>query len=158
MTLRNENPTTTDRLQEVLKSTHPEDIDTYLKENRDKLLREERPFYAFMKKQFREKGFRQQEVFLAAGIPESYGYKLITEEKHTRQRDVILRLCLGAHFNVRETNHALQLAGMAPLYPKQAKDAILIIAINHGRFVMEDVQQMLESHGEARLRECRKEE
>ena len=34
---------------------------------------------------------------VAAGVPERYGYKLISGEKHTIQRDVILRLCIESN-------------------------------------------------------------
>ena len=51
---------------------------------------------------FKEKGILQQDVFLAADLPERYGYKLISEQKHTTQRDTILRLCLAARFDEDE--------------------------------------------------------
>ena len=39
----------------------------------------------------------------------SYGSKIVTMEKHTKDRDLIIRLCLAGHFNWDETNRALKL-------------------------------------------------
>ena len=47
-------------------------------------------------------------VFLKADIPERYGYKLLSGEKHTKQRDVILRICYAAEFTLKETQRALR--------------------------------------------------
>lgn len=42
---------------------------------------------------------------MKADIPERYGYKLLSGEKHTRQRDVILRICYAAGLsNALEAN------------------------------------------------------
>ena len=65
-----------------------------------------------------------------ADIPERYGYKLLSEEKRTRQRDVILRLCYAAHFSLDETQKALRIYGMPELYARNQRDALLIIAFN----------------------------
>ncbi len=138
---------TTGTLNAVLKEAKPEDIQKYLAENEAYLAEDDRPFASYFREILRIKKLRQQEVFLRADISERYGYKLISEEKHTVRRDVILRLCLGAHLNIRETNRALQLYGMTPLYPRVARDAVLIIAVNTERFEIEDVDELLKEHG-----------
>ena len=88
-----------------------------------------------------------------ADIPDGYGYKLIAEEKHTRQRDVILRLCFGAGFTVEETQRALKLAGLSPLYPRIERDAVLMVALNQGICKISDVNRLLEEHKMDGLRE-----
>lgn len=92
---------TTGELYNVLKNMSVDDIQSYL--GADGAADGERLFTRYMRETFRAKGLRQQDVFLAADIPERYGYKLISGEKRTRQRDVILRLCLGAGFSLAET-------------------------------------------------------
>ena len=92
-----------------------EELPGYLREHGDEFLGA-RPFAAYMRAKFREKGVLQQNVFLAADLSENYGYKLIAEEKHTVGRDTILRVCLAARFDADETREALLLYGMAPLY------------------------------------------
>ena len=108
-----------------------------------KLIRGERPWAAYMRAKFREKDVLQQEVFLAADLSERYGYKLIAEEKHTTQRDVILRLCLAAHFRLDETQEALILYGMAPLLGRIPRDAAFIVAFQNRIYDIHDVDAIL---------------
>ena len=81
-----------------------------------------------------------------ADIPERYGYKLISEEKHTRQRDVILRLCYAAHFTLDETQQALRIYGMPELYARFERDALLMIAFNERPGSIIEVNAFLKSH------------
>ena len=83
----------TNELEKALGKTHLSDYDNYLDSSRDSMISEANSFPAFMKEIINKKGITQQEVFLNADIPERYGYKLLSGEKHTRQRDVILRIC-----------------------------------------------------------------
>ena len=103
------------------------------------LLTSPRPFASYMRRKFREKGVLQQDVFLTADLSENYGYKLIAEEKHTVNRDIILRLCLGAGFRLNETQEALILYGMAPLHGRIPRDIVFITAI---RCRVRDVHQV----------------
>ena len=106
------------RLRVELAALRPEDLAGFLSRNADDLIRSEHPFADYMREKFKEKGILQQDVFLAADLPERYGYKLISEQKHTTQRDTILRLCLAARFDLNETDEALILYGMAPLHAR----------------------------------------
>ncbi len=149
---------TTNTLTSILRSSRPENLADYLKENEDSLIQTDKPFASFMRETIQKKGIRQQEVFLAADISEGYGYKLISEEKHTRQRDVILRLCIAAGFDFSETQKALKLYGMSPLYSKIPRDAVFIIAVNTGINRLEAVDSLLKEHGFDPLYPCRIEE
>ena len=119
----------TTELEEVLMKTHMSEADSFLAENRDSLY-EENAFTVFMRDKLREKKIRQQDVFLYADVPERYGYKILSGEKHTRQRDVILRICYAAEFGLEETQKALRLYEMPELYAKIPRDAVLMIAFN----------------------------
>ena len=103
------------RLNEELLNVEPNELAAFLERHREDLITSPRPFADYMRMKLREKGILQQNVFLAADLSENYGYKLIAEEKHTRQRDTILRLCLAARFRPEEVQEALILCGMAPL-------------------------------------------
>ena len=145
---------TTDKLNDILKKTKPDQIDSYLATWKDDLVTEGKPFADYMRQVLKKKGLRQQEVFLSADIPEGYGYKLIAEEKHTRRRDIILRLCIAGHFSVAETERALLLNGMSPLYATVPRDAVLIVAINQGIHETHAVDQLLTGHGMDPLAVC----
>lgn len=144
---------TTNDLTEALLKTTPEDLDAVLKEKEASMFAEEKPFAAYMREQIRRKGLKQQDVFLAADISEGYGYKLIAEEKHTRQRDVILRLCFAARFTLEEAQRALKLSGHSPLYPRIERDAVLMVALNQEIYDIPDVNHLLEQHNMDTLRE-----
>ena len=80
------------------------------------MINDDYAFSEYMRQIFKDKGVHQQDVFLYADIPERYGYKLIAQQKHTRQRDIILRICYSASFSLDETQKALRLYGMPELY------------------------------------------
>ena len=113
------------------------------------LLTEPRPFSDYIQAKFRNKGVLQQIVFLAAEISENYGYKLIAEEKHTVQRDIILRIYLAAQFDLNETQKALILYEMAPLYWLLPRDLVFMAAIIHKPFDILQVNEILILCGQA---------
>ena len=131
------------RLRAELAALRPEDLANFLSRNADALIRSEHPFADYMREKCKEKGILQQDVFLAADLPERYGYKLISEQKHTTQRDTILRLCLAARFDLNETDEALILYGMAPLYARIPRDAAFIVAIQNRVYDIHDVDAIL---------------
>ena len=143
---------TTNTLTNILKKTKPEHLDTYFKNNAEEVLEQDNPFAAYMRSTVREKGLRFQEVFLRADVSEGYGYKLISGEKHTRQRDTILKLCLGAGFTLDETQRALKIYGMSPLYARFPRDAVLISAISSGTREPAEINRLLEQNGQPQLR------
>ena len=136
-----------DRLFEQVIHTRLEELPVFLREHTEDLLTGPRPFADYMRAEFRDKGVLQQNVFLAADISENYGYKLIAEEKRTRQRDVILRLCFAAQFQAEEAQEALIRYGMAPLWWRFPRDAILLAAFNSKVYDLQAVKHLLEQHG-----------
>ncbi len=145
---------TTNTLTSILRSADADSFQSYLDHNKESLAPDNRPFSTYIRSLLREKGIRQQNVFIAADISEGYGYKLISEEKHTRQRDIILRLCLAGKLTLDETQRALKLYGMSPLYARIPRDAALIIAFNTGTHEISDVDAFLTKHGFEPLLPC----
>lgn len=138
----------TDELEKELLDTHARDISGFLKRNET----ESQDFSSYMRQKIREKGLKQQEIFLWADLPERYGYKLISGEKRTRQRDVILRICYAAEFTLPETQKALKLYELPQLYARIPRDAILMIAFNERPGSVIEVNALLKSHGQEMLR------
>jgi hypothetical protein len=91
-------------------------------------------------------------VFLRADIPERYGYKLLSGEKHTRQRDVILRICYAGELSLEETQRALKKYGMPTLYAKVPRDALLMIIFNDRPGDIIQVNAILKEHDMEPLR------
>lgn len=139
-------------LEERLKGLRMRDIEQFLEDNKKEMLKEERAFADYMRKKIKEKGLSQQDVFLKADIPERYGYKLISQEKHTKQRDIIIRICYAAGFTLDETQRALHLYQMPELFPEFARDAMIMVAINDRPGSIIELNMMLKRNGMDPLR------
>ncbi len=136
----------TEELEQELQGTHPSALSSYLDTNCTELAHDKITFSGFMREKLKEKKMQKQEVFLLADIPLRYGYKLLSEEKVTRQRDVILRICYAAGFTLQETQQALKLYHMNPLYARDARDALLMICFNTRPGAVPDVNDLLEKN------------
>ncbi len=112
----------------------------------------ERSFSEYMKGILARKKLTQQTVFLKADIPERYGYKILSGEKHTRQRDVILRICYAAEMSLEETQRALRKYEMPELYAKNPRDVLLMIAFNERPGSIIEVNELLNQYGMEPLR------
>lgn len=146
------NEKSTIELEQILGNTHAIDFKTYCKENKESVSNDEKAFIEYFKVLFKEKGLTQQKVFLRADIPERYGYKLLSGEKRTKQRDVILRICYAAEFTLKETQRALRKYGLPELYAKIPRDALLMIAFNERPGTILDVNELLDKNGMLPLR------
>lgn len=135
-----------------LENTNLADVQDYLKENADRIFSKDRPFRNYMKGLFKKKKVKQKEVFLWADVPERYGYKLISGEKRTRQRDVILRICYAARFTLEETQQALRIYELPPLYEKLPRDVVLMLCFRERPGSVNDVNAVLVKHGMEALR------
>ncbi|WP_024865687.1 hypothetical protein [Butyrivibrio sp. FCS014] len=141
----------TNELNDLLENMKPDQLDSYLKDNSKYMADEKKAFYYYMKDVLDEKNIKLKDVYSFAGVTESYGSKIITMEKHTKDRDLIIRLCLAGHFNWDETNRALKLYGFSELYAKDPRDACIIVAVNNRIFDMYEIDEMLIKQGLKKL-------
>ena len=137
----------TDELEKILGSTHINEVSAYLKSNEESIISNEYAFHEYISKLIKLKNLRKQDVFLAADVSEKYGYKLLSGEKHTKQRDVILRLCYASELTLEETQKALKLYRMPELYAKIPRDAMIMIAFNERPGSIIDVNSFLKNNG-----------
>lgn len=142
----------TDELEKILGSTHINEVSAYLKSNEESIITNEYAFHEYISNLIKLKNLRKQDVFLAADVSEKYGYKLLSGEKHTKQRDVILRLCYAAELSLEETQKALKLYRMPELYAKIPRDAMIMIAFNERPGSIIDVNSFLKKNGMEILR------
>lgn len=144
-------PKPTDELNRLLENTDPDRLDDFLKENRKYMTGAEKSFYYYMKDVLGDKGIKLKDVYSFAGFSESYGSQILRMEKHTSDRDIIIRLCLAGHLSWNETNRALKLYGMNELYAKNPRDACIIVAINNRIFDIYDIDELLSKKGFAKI-------
>lgn len=145
---------TTDQLFQVLNQSGTDELSAFLKAYEAKLLPESKAFATYMRLLLDSKGLKRQDIFVASDIPERYGYKLLSEEKHTKKRDIILRLCIASGFTLQETQRALEIYGMARLYPRSPRDSVFILAINNRINDVHEVDDLLGKHGFENLARC----
>ncbi len=141
----------TNELNDLLENMKPDQLDSYLKDNSKYMADEKKAFYYYMKDVLDEKNIKLKDVYSFAGVTESYGSKIVTMEKHTKDRDLIIRLCLAGHFSWDETNRALKLYGLSELYAKDPRDACIIVAVNNRIFDMYEIDEMLMKQGLKKL-------
>lgn len=146
-TMNKKKESTTDRLEEILEQSGADKLTEYLTQEKVYSADREDLFGEYVKSVIREKGFKQKDVFLRAGIDEKSGYKYLSGEKHTSNRDLIIRICLAAHMTLKESERALKLYGLSPLYARLERDAVFIIAFNRRIYDIDEVNEILESHG-----------
>lgn len=142
----------TNMLENALGKLHLSDYASFVNDNKNSMISESTSFSTYVKDLLSLKKITQQTVFLKADIPERYGYKLLSGEKHTKQRDIILRICYAGEFSLQETQRALRKYGMPELYVKDNRDVLLMIAFNERPGSIHDVDEMLKEHGLDTLR------
>ncbi len=124
----------TDELNKILENVRPKEVEKYFDENKGELKDSKdtkKIFYYYFTDTLKEKRISLTELYRAAGVSPSWGGKIVRMERHTTDRDIIIRLCLAGHFNLTETNRALKLYEMSPLYSRNKRDTCIIIAINN---------------------------
>lgn len=142
------------RLEDKLISVHVDNIKDFLEENKNEIVDDEYAFSKYMRAKFKEKEILQQEVFLYADIPERYGYKLIAQKKHTKQRDIILRICYSAKFTIDETQKALMLYGMPQLHATFSRDVVIMVVFKDRPGDILKFNSVLVENGMKPLKSC----
>ena len=142
----------TKELTDALGKTHTADFQKFIDDNKDSLNGETESFGDYVREIIYQRGMTQQLVFLKADIPERYGYKLLSGEKKTRQRDVILRICYGATLTLEETQKALRKSKLPEFYAKTPRDALIMIAFNERPGSIIEVNELLKKNGFEPLR------
>ena len=141
----------TSELNEQLLKAKPNDISQYLTENVGDMVTAEKSFTNYYTDTLKEKGIRLKDVYIRAGVSESYGGAIIRQEKMGKDRDLIIRLCIAGHFTVIETNRALKRRGMTELYAKDPRDACIMVAINNRKYELFEIDDILTEHGYKQL-------
>ncbi|MGN0246114.1 MAG: hypothetical protein ACI4DK_09150 [Lachnospiraceae bacterium] len=141
----------TDEIEKLLESMKPNQLDVFYKENDKYMNDDKKAFYYYMKNTLESKNIFLKDMYIFAGLSETYGEKIIRMEKHTKDRNLIIRLCVAGHFSLVEVNKALKLYGMNTLYAKDKRDACLIVAINNRIYDFGIIDSMMEKQGLQKL-------
>lgn len=89
------------------------------------------------------RGLRRADVVRASGLNGTFVYDVFAG-KSRLSRDNALMLAFGLGCDLRETQRLLRLDGVAELWPKVRRDAILIWCVDHGRSRVEADDELYE--------------
>lgn len=146
----------TESLENFLLKKKTKGLKTILKENEGNFVdaTDVKNFSIYVRDLIAEKGLTQVEVAYKAGFSKKYGEKILQGGTHLNKKDAILRICIAAGFTLKETNRALKLNRLQPLYAKYKRDFVLMVAINEGKKTVEEVDKILEENGLEKLDKC----
>ena len=133
------------QLNQILRQTGLDTLDQYIKKYADS--EDELSVSDYLTGIIFHKGLRKKAVISRSGVSENLGYKLLNGTKTTTDRDKIIGLCIGAGMTVEETNRALVMARLGPLYCRSARDAVLTVGLQCGISSVIEMNELLGSRG-----------
>ena len=142
-----DNPATTDLMNTLSSATNEKNLDEYL--NMLSELGYQTTFAGYYEYMLKKKDLLKSEAIAASYLNNIYAYQIL-EGKKKAGREKILCLCIGAGFNLEETQRALEISKNGILYSKDTRDAIIIYAIGK-KMSVRDINCLLEKYNELPL-------
>ena len=115
---------TEDLLERLLTADSPEE---YL--DCDSLVDQE--LVDYLEQLRRERGLKKADVIRGSALNSTFVYDIFNGKSKPGRNNAIM-LAFGLHCSLRETQRLLRLVGVAELWPKNRRDAIIIWCINQG--------------------------
>lgn len=81
-----------------------------------------------------QKNLRIADVVRDSGLDKAYVYQIFGGMKKP-SRDKLIAVAFGMHLNEEDTQRLLKIAGHSELYPKIARDALILFSIQHGKSI-----------------------
>lgn len=103
------------------------DVETFLEENGTV----DRTLTSYLTEQLSRQNLRRIDVVRSSGLNPTVVYDIFAG-KSKPGRDRAIALSLGLNCDLRQTQRLLRLAGVAELWCKQRRDAIIIWCVNNG--------------------------
>lgn len=118
---------TDDLRQELMESP---DLEQYLAEN-DAFF-SSKDAAAMLNQLFKKCGLSKAALAKRSGMSDIYLHQIFSGRRNP-SRSRLLCLCIGLGASLEETQELLKLCGLAQLYPKLRRDAIIIYGLTHRR-------------------------
>jgi len=135
----------TDDLQRELSATSC--LSSFLCVNREEFISES--FASMLQDMFRDSGMSKAALAKKAGTSEVYLYQIFSGER-TPSRDRTICLCYGLSASLEKTQELLRRNGLAQLYVKNRRDAIIIYGLEH-KMELDEINDRLFAEEEATL-------
>lgn len=133
----------TDSLQQELMETT--DLTRFLVENQDQFVNIN--LADQLQELFRKKGGSKATLAKKSGMSEIYLHQIFAGRRNP-SRNRLICLCYGLSATVEETQELLKSSGMAELYPKQKRDAIIYFGLQHQLSLMEINDRLFDENEE----------
>ena len=111
--------------QELMDST---DLSQFLSRNQEQFV--DKSVAELLNHLFEKKNISKAALAKQAGLSEIYLHQIFAGRR-TPSRNRLLCLCYGLEASIEETQELLRLCGMAELYPKLKRDAIIYYGLLH---------------------------
>ena len=111
--------------QELMAST---DLSQFLSRNQEQFVNKN--VAELLNQLFEKKNISKAALDKSAGMSEIYLHQIFAGRR-TPSRNRLLCLCYGLEASIEETQELLRLCGMAELYPKRKRDAIIYYGLLH---------------------------
>jgi len=138
-----ENEKSTEYLMHKLNTFTAKDFKNYLKEPE---VDSRKNLSSYLLEYLGKNNLSQAEVIRKSGLSRGYANNIFNGNRENPSREKLLTLCVACGMNTLETNRALKLAGVSELYPKNSRDAAIIVCLNSGYDIF-DVNIFLEDNG-----------
>ena len=138
---RNKEQITTARLINILKDVRTDgNIQGYMGRYGDTFYES---FAEYINDYIAENKLTIPDLVQKSNISTNYVYNILNGDRKPG-RDKVIALCVGAGMNYTEINRALNIAKLGILYPKDERDARIIIAVNKGVRNITELNMILE--------------
>lgn len=117
----------TNDLQQELMSAP--DLDQFLSENRDSF--SEGDIHGALNAMFQQRRISKATLAKQSGMSEVYLHQVFSGRRNP-SRSRLICLCFGLKATLEETQRLLKQCGLAPLYPRNRRDAIIIYGLVNG--------------------------
>ena len=99
-------------------------------------------FKEFMKKE----GLSKTNLVRGSGLDRTYAYQILNGLRHP-SKDKMLALCIAGRMTLKEVQRTLKIGQTGILYPKDPRDAVIILCINNKIYSIDEINNILVQKG-----------
>lgn len=105
-------------------------LSEFFDKNKEKMLA--RDLSNYLNELVAKKNLVIADVVKDSGLEKAYVYQIFDGKRKNPSRDKMIAIAFGMHLNEEETQRMLKLTGHSELYPRVARDAAILFAIQRG--------------------------
>lgn len=110
-----------------------------------------RTLRSYFDEYMKEHGLTRKELVKNSQLDRTYGYQILSGLRKP-SRDKIIALCLSGKMSFAEIQRALEIAQAGILYPKEPRDAAIILCIHNNIYNINEVNMFLDQKGFSLIR------